>query len=422
MFERYFIRPDTIDRLRASWIGEPVERYVTWLHEQGYAARTVFRRVPVLVQFGEFARSNGAVRWEDLPAHISAFSSHWLDRHGAGCKTERDRTKVAFHARGAIEQMLNLALPGFIGAQGLRRKPAPFKDAAAGFFGYLADERGLKPRTLELYAHYLRKFQAYLAKIGLANLAELSPAVLAAFVVDQSPGLARTSVRDLCGTLRVFLRFLHRDGMIPRDLSLVVDSPQAYRLATIPRSISWDEVRRTLEAVDRRTAVGRRDYAILLLLVTYGLRAHEVAAITLDQIDWRRERLRVPERKAGHSTAYPLSSVVGAALLDYIQHGRPNREDRHVFFRALPPLAPYTSSAISSRTAHYMRKAGIEVARPGSHTLRHTCVQRLVDADFSFKVIGDYVGHRTPDSTEIYTKVAVEALRELALGDGEEIL
>lgn len=422
MLERYFLRPDTIDRIHASWIGEPIERYVNWLTEQGYAARTVFRRVPLLFQFGEYAKANGAMTWEDLPAHVLAFSSHWVSQHGAGCKSDEERLKVAYFARSPVEQMLKLVLPGYLGRQGLRRKNTPFKDVAGGFFGYLTNERGLKSSAQAHYAHFLNKFQSYLAEIGLTNLAELSPAVLSAFIVDQSPRLARTSVRDMCGTLRVFLRFLYREGIIPRDLSMTVESPQAYRLATVPRSISWDEVRRMLEVADRRTAVGKRDYAILLLLVTYGLRAHEVAALTLDQIDWRRERLRVPERKAGHSTAYPLSSVVGAALLDYIQHGRPNTQDRHVFFRVIAPFEPYTSSAISSRTAHYLHKAGVEVYRPGSHTLRHTCVQRLVDADFSFKVIGDYVGHRTPDSTEIYTKVAVEALRELALGDGEEVL
>jgi integrase len=174
--------------------------------------------------------------------------------------------------------------------------------------------------------------------------------------------------------------------------------------------------------VDRRTQTGKRDYAILLLLVTYGLRAHEVAALTLDDLDWSNSRMRVPERKAGHSTAYPLSTIVGEAILDYLENGRPQTPDRHVFFRSAAPCAPIGHAAISTRAGHYLRKAGIQVPRPGSHTLRHTCVQRLVDADFSFKTIGDYIGHRSPASTQIYTKVAVEALRQIALGDGEEVL
>ena len=112
--------------------------------------------------------------------------------------------------------------------------------------------------------------------------------------------------------------------MLIKDISGVVEHPQTFRLSGIPRSITWEEVRRVLESVDRRTPTGRRDYAILLLLVTYGLRAREVAAPTLDDIDWRNERLRIPERKAGHSTAYPLSSVVGEAILDYLMSRNPN--------------------------------------------------------------------------------------------------
>ncbi len=222
--------------------------------------------------------------------------------------------------------------------------------------------------------------------------------------------------------LRVFLRYAHREGLLQSDLSKTVEWPQAYRLSTIPRSISWADVGKVLEAVDRRTPSGKRDYAILLLLVTYGLRGREVAALTLDDIDWRRERLAIPERKAGHSSAFPLSASVGEALADYLRHGRPQTTDRHVFFRAQAPFRPIGSAAVSARATHYLLKAGIDIVRPGSHTLRHTCVQRLVDANSALKVIGDFVGHRSAASTEIYAKVAVESLREVARGDGEEAL
>ena len=197
--------------------------------------------------------------------------------------------------------------------------------------------------------------------------------------------------------------------------------PQVYRLADVPRSITWDEVRRTLEAVDRRTIRGRRDYAILLFLVTYGLRAHEVAKLTLEDIDWKRERFQVPERKAGHATAYPLAGVVAEALIDYLKRGRPETEDRHLFFRVVAPRSPITPATVSSSVAFYLQKAEIKVRKGGSHTLRHTFVQRLIDAEFPLKTIGDYVGHRSPESTRIYTKVAIEALREVAMGDGEAL-
>jgi integrase len=207
-----------------------------------------------------------------------------------------------------------------------------------------------------------------------------------------------------------------------RDLSNTVEWPQVYRLSTIPRSITWAEVEQVLSGVDRRTPCGKRDYAILLLLVVYGLRGREVAALSLEDIDWRRERLAVPERKAGHSTAFPLSPPVGEAIVDYLRNGRPATPDRHVFMRTVAPVRPLGPAAISSCARSYLLGAGVKVPRPGSHTLRHTCVQRLVDADFSLKVIGDFVGHRKAASTEIYAKVAVASLREVALGDGEEVL
>jgi site-specific recombinase XerD len=220
----------------------------------------------------------------------------------------------------------------------------------------------------------------------------------------------------------VFLRYAHREGVLKGDLSATVGWPQVYRLSSIPRSISWGDVNRVLACVERRTGAGRRDYAILLLLVTYGLRGREIAALTLDNIDWKRERLAVPERKAGHSTAFPLSAVVGEAILDYLRQGRPKTTDRHVFFRAAAPRRPLGHAAVSAIARKYLLRAGVNVPRPGSHTLRHSAVQRLIDADFDLKTIGDFVGHRSASSTEVYAKVAVEALREVALGSGEEVL
>jgi site-specific recombinase XerD len=210
--------------------------------------------------------------------------------------------------------------------------------------------------------------------------------------------------------------------VIAKDLSSLVEFPQSYRHAGVPRSISWEQVERVLAGIDRRSASGKRDYAMLLLLATYGLRAAEVASLTLDDIDWRYERLKIRERKAGNTTTYPLSAVVGAAIVDYLKNGRPATTCREVFMRSCAPLTPIGSAAVVSRAAHFIRKAGISVPRTGSHVLRHSCVQRLLNAHFSLKHIGDYVGHRSASSTQIYAKIAVQQLREVALGDGEDVL
>ncbi len=419
MLERYFVKPDTIDAVRASWIGEPIKQYVIWLAEHGYRARTIHRRVPILKQFGAFARDQGAASWDQLPVHVEAFVVQWVKARAGN--TLQPTNQIARDARIPVEQFLSLILTDFQRKGRRCNRKAPFHEQAPAFFAYLREERGLRAASLQHYDHHLRGLESYCADVGLSSLTQLTPAALSAFVVASSRRLSPNSMIGLCSSIRVFLRYLYREQLIDRDLSPAIETPRRYQLADVPRSISWDEVRRMFNVVDRRTALGKRDYAILLLLVTYGLRGCEVAALTLDHIDWKREQLLVPQRKAGHATCYPLSSVVGESILDYLQSARPRTEERQLFFRVLAPVQPVTAVTLANRVTHYLRKADIRVRRPGSHTLRHTCVQRLVDADFNFKVIGDYVGHASPSSTRIYSKVDVEALRELAQGQEEAL-
>lgn len=419
MLERYYVKPATIDRIRANWLGPQIEHYVEWLDREGYSARNVYRRVPLLCQFGDFVKQHRASDLESAQAYVEPFAALWLKLHGKGCQTDAARHKVLEEARNPTRQLLSLALEGHV-KRVRSQEPFPFLAVAPGFLRYLQEERGLRPGSLLHYRHYLGRFSTFLVDLG-ASLPDISPALLAAFVVAQAPTLSQSGRRDVCGVVRVFLRYCRRERILGEDLSAAVEMPQTYRLADVPRSITWEQVRDMLHAVDRRTIRGRRDYAILLLLVTYGLRAHEVAKLTLDDFDWKRERFQVPERKAGHWTVYPLANVVAEAIIDYLQHGRPQSTDRHLFFRAMAPRLPITSAAVSSSVAEYLRKAGVQVHRPGAHTLRHTCVQRLIDAEFPLKTIGDYVGHRSPQSTEIYSKVALSALREVAQGDGEAL-
>lgn len=421
MLNVYYIRPETIDRIRASWIAPAIEQYVHWLSERRYTARSVLHRVPVLVRFGEFAKAHGACELEQLPDHVEPFVREWVRERGQGRGAARQR-KLGQEVRNPIQQMLRLAVVGYLGRGRTHKPDNPFERQAPRFLAFLIEEKGLRPGTLLQYRFHLRQFAAYLECIGVDDLGALSPVVLSGFVADYGPRVNWSTLRTACGTLRVLLRYLHREGVLAKDLSSLVESPQSYRFAGIPRSIGWDEVERVLAAVDRRSACGKRDYAILLLLATYGLRACEVAALTLDDIDWRNERLRIRERKAGNTTTYPLSTVVGSAVIDYLKNGRPTTTHREVFMRAAAPLAPIGSAAVVCRAAHFLRKAGIRVPRPGSHVLRHSCVQRLVDAHFSLKHIGDYVGHRSPSSTQVYSKVAIEQLREVAQGDGEDVL
>jgi len=420
MLERYYVRPRTVDRIRAHWLGSAIDRYVNWLGERLASKDTVRQSVQALVEFGDFARARGANTLEDLPTHVEPFVAHWIEKHGAWCRSAHDRTVVHSHGRVPVEQMLRLLLPGFVGT--IRRVAPPFQVAVPGFFSYLREERGLRPQTLQRYEHHLRAFEAFLQRVGVSDLPALSPALLSQFLTESAQRLAPGSVKGRSGTLRVFLRYLHRQEVIASDLGRAVPRGREYRQATIPRAIEWADVQRVLGSVDRRSPLGKRDYALLLLLVTYGLRAREVATLQLEDLDWPRAQLRVSARKGGHSTVYPLSATVGEAIIDYLRFGRPQVTDRHVFLIMKTPFAPLNPYAVSHRAAVYLRAAGIQVPRPGSHTFRHTCAQHLVEADVPFKVIGDYVGHRSEEATRVYGKVALHRLRQLALGDAEEVL
>ena len=421
MLECCFVRQETLDQIRSWWLGPAVERYAAWLCQRGYRVGTLATRVSVLRQFGKFAQTHGAQKYEELPTHLEPFLQFWIHRPHPR-RASDSPLRVVRHARVAIEQMLRVAVPGFIGRPRRQAIREPFAHRAPGFSSYLRHERGLRDTTLELYDEHLRVFAAYLINLGRENLRELTSAEVSGFLTERSEGLNRSTLRIRCTVLRVFLRHLYRERLITRDLSLIVEAAPCYRLAHLPRSITVEDVQKLLHSIDRQTVLGRRDYAMLLLLVIYGLRAREVAALTLDDIEWCHDRLRIPARKAAHSTAYPLSPRVGAAILEYLKAGRPVTRLRQVFFHVMAPCMPITQVAVSSRAAHYLHQAGIVGSRLRSHTLRHSCVQLLVEAGWSLKAIGDYVGHANPASTEIYSKVAVETLREVAMGPGEEVL
>lgn len=419
MLERYFIRPETVDRIRSSWLGDAIQTYVVWLVRQSYSSRCVIRRVPLLMRFGEFARRRGATQVEELHGHLDAFVRSHLRRRVVPCRSKVAQGQFLRDVRKPIEQFLRVVQTGHLPPQ--QGAALPFQNWAPGFFGHLREERGLSPTTVVGYASSLARFEQYVVARRLTADA-LSPAVLDGFVAERRVHVAARSLGPTCAALRTFLRYLFREGTIRKDLSGTVDGPRTYSLSKIPRAISAADVERTLAAVERRSIVGRRDYAMLMLLVVYGLRAREVAVLTLDDFDWRASVLHVRGRKGGHAGTYPLAPEVGEAVLDYLRRGRPETTDRRVFFHTTAPRAAITHTVVSTRAKVYLGKAGISVSRPGSHTLRHSCAQRLVDAEFSLKVIGDFLGHRHAASTRIYSKVAIEVLREVALGDGEAIL
>ena len=206
MLERYFIRPVTIDRIHACWIGDAIERYVTWLAENDYAPRNVFFRVPVLVRFGEFAHACGASRWDELPAHVEPFVHHWLKEHCSAQAGESERRILARPIHNVIRQLLHLILHDYPNNGRCRGLSDPFVESVPHFFGFLRRDRILRKATVVQYRHHLRRLEDHLRQIEIPSLADLSPAMITAFVTKAGKALDKRSVQSLCSIMKTFLR------------------------------------------------------------------------------------------------------------------------------------------------------------------------------------------------------------------------
>jgi site-specific recombinase XerD len=186
-------------------------------------------------------------------------------------------------------------------------------------------------------------------------------------------------------------------------------------MTTVPRAIAADQVRQLLHSIDRTTALGRRDYAVLLVLARLGLRASEVAFLELDDINWKGGQLRIGG-KAGQPGDLPLPADVGNAIAAYLRNGRPPSTSRRVFLRARAPIRGFRgASGVGSIVRHRLQRAGIDAPTHGAHQFRHGLACELLRQGASLGEIGEILGHRSPETTRIYAKVDLEALRSLAL-------
>jgi integrase len=214
------------------------------------------------------------------------------------------------------------------------------------------------------------------------------------------------------------LRYLHGSGQIPSDLSAAVIGPRIYENEQIPAALRPEEVGKVLELVRQdRSAQGRRDYAFLSLLATYGLRAGEVVALRLDDIDWRQQILRVRHSKTGTVSELPLLSEPGEAILSYLQNVRPPSAHREIFLHANAPYGPFKSSSILHCVSRaHLKASGITpLGRRGPHAFRHARALSLLCADVPLKTIGDILGHKSARSTAVYLKLATNDLRDIGL-------
>jgi site-specific recombinase XerD len=309
-------------------------------------------------------------------------------------------------------------LMGYLRGLGVAPAPQPLpvtpvQELLGRFQRYLVSERGLGAATAEGYACFARPFaQARLAPGG-PGLEGLTAADVTAFVVASCPGMAKGSAKMTVTALRSLLGWLHVDGVLGESLAWAVPSVAAWRLARLPQPLEPGQVRAMLDSCDRTAANGRRDLAMLTLLARLGLRAGEVAALRLEDVDWRAGEITV-RGKGRRSERLPLPADAGEPVAAYLRDGRPRPAggERQVFLRVKAPHHALTSGGVTMAVEAAARRAGLGTVH--AHRLRHSAATGMLRAGAGLPEIGQVLRHRRLASTAIYAKTDIAALRALA--------
>lgn len=348
--------------------------------------------------------------------------SRWLEASGltagdlSGERVEQFlAVQRAEGRRGAFSQPTLTGVLDVLGRLGVLTAHEPVRAGSAdelllaAFERYLLSERGLGAATAAGYVRHARRLLDELsAHDGLAGLT--ASVVTGAVLRESAVGSVSAAQNFICG-LRAFLRFCFLEGVVEVDLSPAALSVTGRRSSPLPHGISRADAAALLGSCDRRTAIGRRDYALLITLLRLGLRRSEVAALTLDDIDWRQGELVVCG-KGGREDRLPLPADVGEAIAGYLRRGRPATDRRELFLRARAPISPLAPGTVSSTVRRACRRAG--VAEIGAHRLRHTVACEMVAARVPLPQIGQVLRHRSLQSTAIYARADVKQLGELA--------
>lgn len=387
----------------------------------GYCATTIEHQCAGARQFLCYVQERGIQLKAVQPVHVAMYMRrklrNYLRRHG---RMPINRKAWRTWCTDGVVQLLRLTHPQWPPLTPARSLFDLFaRSLCSEYCDWLEEQRAVASRTIEGYLEEARRFLAwYERQCGTATCLELSLEQIDAYVLNRATGLRRSTLKTALNRLRSFLRFLHGTNRTSADLSGRLITPTLYQFETIPAVLQPEEIVKVLGATRRdRSALGKRDFAILTLLATYGLRAGEVVRLTLEDIDWRAETLLVRHSKTRGTTVLPLLPAVGKALLDYLQGGRPKTCSREVFIRACAPLRGFSrGSSLHGLVRRRMAAAGVRPAgKRGPHVFRHAHAVALLRATVPLKTIADLLGHRASASTAVYLKLNSEELRAVAL-------
>jgi site-specific recombinase XerD len=381
-----------------------VSNFVTHLSQQGYSKTTTHAKVQLVLHLSRWLeRKRLALQNLDEPLLGVFLAGRWKRR-----------------ARGSGDRATLRLLLQLLGRSGIVPQAQPASASALDLIErdyqrFLLQERSLMPATVDQYRRVVRRFLSHWFSRGHLRLKQLSARHVIDFVSVDSAGRAARYAQLMTTALRSFLRFLLQQGQITNNLAAVIPSVAGGSSSELPRFLEAAEVEKLLQHCDRRTKTGQRDYAILLLLARLGLRAGEVAALRLEDIDWEAGQLCI-RGKGPRLDRLPLLREVGQALAAYLHRGRPHCDSRRVFIHSRAPHVGFDhgASALCAIVRAALARAGLCPAHRGTHLLRHSLATRMLGQGASLAQIGQVLRHQKTDTTEIYAKVNLNALRALA--------
>lgn len=374
------------------------DQYRERLQQQRYTPLSVVNLERQVAQMSRWLETEGLAIEQLSEARIDAFVS--VQRASGGGRSSLSRPGLVC----LLELLREL---GVVTAAVLPT-PSPTEALMDSFGSYLLSERGLTAGTVRGYVAHATRFVTGLAP---GELGQVTPAEITTAVLDRSATVSVSATQNFVAGLRAFLRFCFIEGLVEVDLSQAALAVTGRRRSCLPQGISSDEAAALLASCDRRTGIGRRDYAMLITLLRLGLRRGEVAGIRLEDIDWRAGEL-VVVGKGARSDRLPLPADVGGAIAAYLTRGRPATDRREVFLRARAPFEPIAPGTVASTVRRACRRAGLPEV--GSHALRHTVACAMVAAQVPLPQIAQVLRHRSLQSTAIYARVDLDQLRALA--------
>ncbi len=405
MMHRLFPDSAVWQRLQVGPLGNHLDGFAQHLSQTGYADWTVRDKVRLVAKL-----------------------SQWLERHRLGVEALDEQQITAF--RRELHQREHRAHHGdratlrglleYLRGKGVVPQCAAATDSSAleqiehRYSQYLAQERGLSADALRNYLPVIRCFLTTSFGEGPVQLAQLQAKDITRFVLSQTRRLGPKTAQLMVSALRSFLRFLLQRGELATDLAGAVPTVADWRLAQVPKYLEPAQVEQLLKACDQRSAVGQRNYTVLLMLARLGLRAGEIVHLRLDDVDWSAGIITVRGKRACVSRL-PLPVDIGEALASYLRCARPSCATRRLFVRARAPHVGFASSAaIDDIVRRALQRTGLKPAVKGAHLLRHSLATQMLRSGASLAEIGQLLGHRAPQTTEIYAKVDQGALADLA--------